>query len=183
MNQLAFIIKPSPETNDHELRVLIDGVDVLGEGYLGLDPPVFFRQDFEQAGELMIGRCSCGCEGCCDYPVSVRVDEKFVSWTADDGTVFHFDRTSYQTVLDRARQDHRWEDANRTAERIAGGLLTDTMTRNNARFKWASARIKPGYMTLCYEKKQEQEIFEIQWTEGDIEASIGVFLVSCQIKR
>lgn len=56
---------PNPETNDSEVRILIDDNDFLGNDYLGLDPPVFFdQQTFFQAGELMIGRCTCGCEGC-----------------------------------------------------------------------------------------------------------------------
>ena len=46
IRSLAFAICPSPETNDHELRILVDGDDILArvEDTMGLDPPDFFEQ-------------------------------------------------------------------------------------------------------------------------------------------
>jgi len=42
VNKLSFKILPSPSTNDHELRILIDDQD-----FLGIDPPSFFSQDLQ----------------------------------------------------------------------------------------------------------------------------------------
>jgi hypothetical protein len=47
VNKLSFKILPSPSTNDHELRILIDDQDFLGKDYLGIDPPSFFSQDLQ----------------------------------------------------------------------------------------------------------------------------------------
>src|SRR6476659_3666038 len=82
MNKISFNILSCPESNDHEMRIIIDNEDFLGIDYLGIDPHVFFSRDnFDKNGELMIGRCTCGCEGCSDYPVTVSINDSTISWT------------------------------------------------------------------------------------------------------
>ena len=86
MNKLSFNILPSPESNDHEIRILINDEDFLGRDYLGLDPPSFFSQyNLDKNGEVMIGRCTCGVEGCGDYSVTVVVNHDNVLWTNNNG--------------------------------------------------------------------------------------------------
>jgi hypothetical protein len=44
MNKLSFKILPCRESNDSEIRILIDDEDILGDDYLGLDPPAFLTK-------------------------------------------------------------------------------------------------------------------------------------------
>jgi hypothetical protein len=72
VNTLTFEISPSPSSNDHQVRIRIDGEDWLGGDYLGVDPPRFFAQaTLESGGRVLVGRCGCGCEGCDDVHVDM----------------------------------------------------------------------------------------------------------------
>ena len=48
INQLRLTFDRSPESNDHQVRFLVDGADILarsaGGPYVGIDPPEFFQQ-------------------------------------------------------------------------------------------------------------------------------------------
>lgn len=166
MNRLSFNILPSVETNDHELRILIDNEDILGKDYLGLDPPAFFGQDnFNQNGELMIGRCTCGVEGCSDYPVRVIVNDKTISWTDNSGLNLVFEKEMYDHTITAAKNDHSWEDIKRTAERLVENILKHSQTSDHYKFNWASARIKEKQITLSYSKHDNQKLFDINWDE------------------
>jgi hypothetical protein len=78
MNTLDFEITPSPYSNDHQIRFFVDGEDWLSDNYLGIDPPEFFaKNNLQSDGQLLMGRCDCGCIGCDDYLVNVeRSDSK-----------------------------------------------------------------------------------------------------------
>lgn len=106
MNALEFRFAPSPETNDDEVRALVDGEDVLGpidRGSLGVDPPGFFAQPALLAdGELRIGRCECGCVGCCDTVVRTAFADDRVTWTFGP-TVWTFRRTEYERAVAAAQ--------------------------------------------------------------------------------
>jgi hypothetical protein len=180
MNILSLKILPSPESNDNEVRILIDNEDFLGDDYLGLDPPVFFDQtNFDKNGELMIGRCSCGCEGCCDFPVTVKVNESRIIWTDENGLNLTFDKEDYLNTVEIAKNDFSWEDTNRKMERLTKNILRNSETKNNYKFQWASARIKKNKITLSYSKNGEQKLFEISWngqTGEDFEMILKDFL-------
>lgn len=172
MNKLSFNILPSPETNDHEVRILIDNDDLLGRDYLGLDPPFFFDQDnFGKNGELMIGRCTCGVEGCSDYPVIVRVAENNVSWTDNNGLNLLFDKEDYSDSIKKAQNDHSWEDIKRRVERLTIDVLKHSKTKDNYYFNWASARINDKKITLSYNKNGDQKLFNIVW-DGQTESHV-----------
>lgn len=99
MNTIAFKILPALESNDHEVRILTDGNDLLGEDYLGLDPPAFFGQsNFFVTGELMIGRCTCGCEGCSDYPVTVSIDNNLITGQTRMGLILNSKKQTMKRV-------------------------------------------------------------------------------------
>ncbi len=173
MNSIAFKILPAVESYDHEVRILIDGNDLLGDDYLGLDPPVFFNQNnFFKTGTLMIGRCTCGCEGCSDYPVTVNVDNDHIGWTDNNGLNLEFQKADYEKAITETRNDYSWEDNNRQVERFVSELLKDTETKDSYTFDWASARIKENAITLSYSKNGDQKLFELPWEKQSIETGV-----------
>jgi hypothetical protein len=180
MNILSLKILPSTKSNDNEVRILIDNEDFLGEDYLGLDPSVFFDQTyFDKNGELTIGRCSCGCEGCCDFPVKVKVNENRTVWTDENGLNLTFDKEDYLNTVEIAKNDFSWEDTNRKMEHLTKNILKNSETKDNYKFQWAYARIKKNKITLSYSKIGDQKLYELSWdrqTGEDIEMKAKHFL-------
>jgi len=171
MNQISFTITPSPETNDHEVRVLIDGEDWLGEDQMGMDPPDLFRQFSEcNTGRLLVGRCECGVVGCGDVFVYVTRYEKYVGWQVSDAQSFRFDRIDYDETIARLLGDDSWEDLNRRVERLIKKQFFGTTIDDGLDFNWASARIKANVIHLSYAKDAEQRLLEINW-DGETEES------------
>lgn len=84
MNNLTFKILPSEQSNDHQVRILIDNDDILrviDSTAIGIDPVVFFSQkSLWPGGELLIGRCGCGCTGCGDETLTVQRKKENVIW-------------------------------------------------------------------------------------------------------
>lgn len=152
MNALGFKILPSSESNDHQVRILVDGQDWLGDEYLGIDPPEFFSQGSLLAGPfpLLVGRCVCGVVGCGDLLVDVLRDGDMISWTNPAGLRLEFDYSEYTSLIDRASTDFSWEDVNRTAERLVNGEFRGTTLADGNVLDWASARVRPGVMTLSF---------------------------------
>lgn len=172
MNKLSFNILPSPESNDHEIRILIDDEDFLGNDYLGLDPPSFFSQDnLEKDGEIMVGRCTCGEEGCGDYPVTVAVNHDNVLWTNNNGLNLIFERQEYDRSIDAAKNNYSWEDTKRKVERLTTNILKQTRSKDNYIFNWASARITDKQIILSYSKNEDQKLFHIVW-DGQSETNV-----------
>jgi|CXWL01.1.fsa_nt_gi hypothetical protein len=170
MSKLTFEIRPSPETNDHELLVLVDGKTVLSEDYMGVDPPEFFAQFSKaDAGQLLIGRCRCGVVGCGDYHVAVETAPDSVTWR--ERKEFRFDRGEYEGAVLNASRDFSWEDQKRRAERLAGEILNGCQTDDGAAFQWASARIAPMLMKLSFLKRDEQKLLEFGW-DGATDESV-----------
>lgn len=84
VNEIAFIMKPSPESNDHQVHTIIDFQDIImhyGEHSLGIDPPDFLSdRALLDSGELTFARCSRGVVGCDDARVRTSRDESTVTW-------------------------------------------------------------------------------------------------------
>ena len=164
MNKLAFEIMPSPSSNDHQARIRIDGTDWLGQEYLGLDPPRLFAQpSLTCGGKLLVGRCECGCEGCDDVSVDVVRQGQEVLWTNTKGLRLHFDGEEYDKAIRSAREDFSWEDTKRTAERLVFGVFAGASMHDGYTFDWASARVRDGVMTLSFNKRGAQKLFEFAW--------------------
>lgn len=164
MNTLAFEIMPSQISNDHQVRIWIDGTDWLGNGSLGIDPSHFFSQSSLAAGgELLVGRCECGCEGCDDVCVHVRREEHEVLWTNDNELRLRFDRENYDSAIKAAREDLSWEDTKRTAERLVSEVFVGVSLCDGYTFDWASARIRDGVMTLSFTKSGMQKLLKFPW--------------------
>jgi hypothetical protein len=162
LRALKFVTTPSESTNDHETRIMIDGLDILSGGEMGLDPPDFFGQpELVDGGRMRIGRCSCGVVGCGDVGADVSQDGKSVIWHCPKGQ-FHFDLHIYHAVIEEAGKDRSWEDAKRTAERLVDEVMRGTVWDGKT-FRWSSARIGYGTINLAYENPQSQLLVEIGW--------------------
>ncbi|MBL7786194.1 MAG: hypothetical protein JNM36_09840 [Chitinophagales bacterium] len=171
MNTLSFDILPINEYHDYEVRILIDNSDILGNDYLGIDPPEFFEQhNLLTAGRILIGRCSCGVVGCDDYPVYVNVFNDKVIWTNDDGLNLAFDKSAYEKTILHAKIDHTWESKERRIERLTSDVLKNTKTIDDYKFDWTSARIKENIIMVSYSKDGQQKLFEFNW-DGQTEQS------------
>ncbi len=163
LNSIALKITPSLETNDHQVRVWIDGEDWLDGNSLGLDPPEFFRQSsLCSTGPLMVDRCECGVLRCGDTTVEVQRTSKMVTWSNANGLALAFDLQSYDSEIRRANEDHSWENVYRTAERLANDVLSG-LELDGFRFQWASTRIKPETLSMSFLRLDQQRIIEIAW--------------------
>lgn len=180
VNVLRIKILPSPSSNDHEARIFIDDVDWLGQDSLGIDPPMFFAQDFQWEGRLLVGRCECGCEGCCDTVVNVGLDEKEIVWTNESGLRLVFDRREYVNEITRASEDFSWEDERRRVERLVGNVFASAEMEEGYVFNWASARIRTGIITVSFTRNGEQKLLEFGWEPGDFEDAVRTAKGICQ---
>lgn len=164
MNLLSFTILPSPTSKDHEIRILIDGEDIIGKDFLGPDPPVFLKQaNLLKGGYILIGRCTCGEAGCGSCGVTVMLDKDMVLLKDDSGLNLVFDRQAYEYTIEAAKNDHSWEDIKRKVERLTTEILNNSRTKDNYIFDWASARITENKITLSYRKDRFQKLFDIAW--------------------
>ena len=156
--RLAISVRPSPDTNDHEVVLVGDDqnlVERFGAGAIGLDPddmliapspllPATPRQ-------CLVGRCDCGVIGCGDVFVTIAVGPEFVVWSAIDEprAPIHFVTSQYRSEVERAVGDHSWETQERTAARlIRDGIDHLRLSANGLRFSWASGRVREGAMMV-----------------------------------
>jgi hypothetical protein len=173
MSTLAFEFVPSPSSKDHQARIRIDGTDWLGEKYLGLDPPQLFRQlSLTAGGNVVVGRCECGCEGCDDVLVDVVREGQVVLWTNAKGLKFRFDQEEYDRVVAAAREDFSWEDTKRTAERLVSGAFVGVRLEGDYLFDWASARIGTGRITLSFSRRGKQKLVGFNWDGRSAEVAL-----------
>ena len=96
MRTITLRIEPSPTSNDHQVRIQIDGHDWLGENYLGIDPPRFFSQStLTTGGSAIVGRCECGTMGCDDRIADIVIESDEVTWNINKEYTLHFDKAAY----------------------------------------------------------------------------------------
>jgi hypothetical protein len=173
MNTLSFKFGPAGQWDDHEVRILIDGVDVLkrvDESGLGLDPDDFFAQPgLLASGDLLIGRCSCGSLGCDDEWVQAVHDAETVSWHSAHPWIsgVSFNRPEFLSAVAQARADTSWETSERTAERLVSRLDFSAFGRKGMAFEWASGRRDKTKLILCFRRAGEQELMEVEWDHRD----------------
>lgn len=187
MNILSFKISRTNESNDHEVRILIDESDILGKEYLGIDPPEFFeQQSLTTTGQLLIGRCSCGVVGCNDFPVLVNILDNKVTWTNNNGLYLEFDKLTYEKIVSDAKTDHSWESKERRVERLISDILKSAKISNGYKFDWTSARIKKNSIMVSYSKDGQQKLFEFDWdgqTDQSAVTGANLFLRKGKIKN
>lgn len=187
--EFRIAIRPSPETNDHEVCLLADGESLVGQfssGLMGLDPtqllvePCLLRAD-KLPHLAVIGRCSCGEVGCGSLEVQIRRESDVVVWSAADtsrSARFHADQ--YDAEIERALQDRTWE----TPERMAARLISEAVDRaalakKGFEFEWASGRCKGGTMTVSFELTPGpyQILVELPWNGQDVQSIVDEFKV------
>src|SRR5260370_41532648 len=122
MHVIALHFEASPTSNDHQVRPVIDGIDLLrdlADDSLGIDPPQCFRQPaLGSSGNLLIGRCSCGDVGCGAVRVDIAVADRRVTWQFGTERAYHFELQQYLQCFERASLNTTWESVGRTAERL-----------------------------------------------------------------
>lgn len=172
-SDLAFSFSASPETNDDQVRMLVDGNDLIESwvfGGLGIDPPQFFAQQaLQKGGSLLIGRCQCGVVGCDDMRVRVEVSEERVLWCLPQGRSYVFGRERYLDAIATAAGSTDWETPQRQAERLVSMQDFTLMQEIGYRFQWASARMGAGKLVLSFDFMGTQRLFKIGWNPSDPE--------------
>ena len=159
---LRIEIRPSPETNDHEVLFIADGVDIIARhwsGMMGLDPDDILVEPCELRGGISplavtIARCNCGVIGCGSVDVEIRRSQDQVVWECSDQIAdlplrLYFLATAYDAEVERALHDHSWETPDRTAARLLAALVDrDALAQNHLTFSWASGRSQAGKFTV-----------------------------------
>lgn len=170
MNTIELKSVPSPTSNDHQTRVFVDGEDWLGDDFLGLDPPDFFKQkELVIGGKVLVGRCDCGCLGCCDHEVYVKLKDDVVIWKSEYGYILAFDKAAYLEEIETKALDYSWEDQGRTAERILQGIFEGSVIENGYCFDWVSTRCSKNKITLSFSNNGVQSLKEFDWDISDLE--------------
>jgi hypothetical protein len=186
--ELRIEVRPSPETNDHEVQLLADGkslVDRFSSGLIGLDPDDLLTDPCPLRAEnsprpVIIGRCSCGIVGCGSVEVEIRRDHDHVMWMSmDSSQQVCFLAAQYDAEVNRALQDHSWE----TPERKAARLIFQAVDRGALAlrgfvFSWASGRCREGMMTaaLVLAPGPYQVLINVPWKGENIESIV------CQLR-
>jgi len=172
LNRLTYKIEPAEFSNDHQVRLLINGVDVLGANHLGLDPIDFLRVvGPEMSGSVLVGRCDCGCIGCGDLAAQVILGDYEVTWLLL-GKTYRFEIEAYKLMLGGLASDHAWEDIGRRVERILTERVhADTRwVTKDTRFDWVSTRCSRHQLTYSFTIDGEQVTFSTGW-DGQTEES------------
>jgi hypothetical protein len=176
---LSFKFGACVESHDHEARILVDGEDVLeriDKTSLGIDPVEFFAQKaLFEGGELLIGRCSCGCVGCRDEVVRTVHELEVVRWDSEYPSLSNvaFSRTEYLSSVRRAKSDTSWETIERTAERLVGQLDFSEFAKQGLVFQWASARINRDKIALSFLRAGKQELLFSDWNHRDANHAVA----------
>ena len=163
LNTIAFRVFPSPDTNDHEVKIFVDGRDFIAQHWsamMGMDPDDILSYHELLPGDSPHGatvvRCGCGVVGCGSAWVRISADGNRViwdTWQGDTGNpragTLVFARDQYGQAVKDAVEDHSWETPDRTAARILGSLVDHrALTANNLKYQWASGRIRENTLAI-----------------------------------
>ena len=179
--QFRIEIRPSPETNDHEVRFVADGVDIIDRHWremIGLDPDDILVEPCELRSNtalpaVTVARCSCGVIGCGSIEVGIHRSEEYILWEYAERRNAHtplrlcFLAESYDAEIERALHDHSWETPDRTAARLLASMVRrDVLARNQLTFSWASGRIQAEAFTisLMLEPGPYQVLLHVPWS-------------------
>lgn len=173
MNTISFEITPSRDTNDDEVRIIIDGSYWFADGSMGMDPPALFAElQKKPVGQLMIGRCGCGVVGCGDVFVQLSRDKRQVIWETENKKIFKFDNENYNSAVERLLADNSWESTDRRVERLVSELMERTETEDGFSFQWASTRIQDNVVHLSYGNGPHQRLLEFSWNGKTEESAL-----------
>ncbi|WP_459461638.1 hypothetical protein [Rhizobium sp. No.120] len=173
MSTFSYQILSHDEHNTHEVRLIVDGLDWIGNDHLGLDPPDLVRQLTEgHEGRLIIGICNCGCMGCDDLIVDVRRTATSVEWSGRDRMTVVFGVEYYDHQIGILIQDHSWESPGRTVERHLNVMFSGKVMDDGYGFDWSSTRIKPGFIIMSFTKGSQQRLLEFPWNGESVASAL-----------
>ena len=162
-NVIRFMVVPSPDTNDHEVKVFIDGEEFISRlwpNMMGMDPDQVLSYRHlsaqDEPHETTVLRCGCGQVGCGSASVRISAQGDHViwdNWRGDTGgrpsKTLTFDRNQYMKAVKDAIEDHSWETPDRTAARILASIVDhSTLAENNLKYQWATGRIRDATLTV-----------------------------------
>jgi len=173
MSSLSYQILPNHEDNTYEVRLIVDGVDWIGDDHLGLDPPDLVKQFMKgHEGRLTIGRCDCGCMGCDDFVVDVRRTPTSVEWSRRGRAPVVFDAEYYDQQVSILVTDHTWEPIGRTVERHLDAMFSGKVTDDGYGYDGSSTRIKPGVINVSVTKDSHQKLLEFSWDGETVDSAL-----------
>lgn len=180
MPEISFVIEPSLSSNDHQVRIIVDGQDIISDNMLGIDPPEFFADPaLLESGELIFARCSCGVVGCGDAIVHTKRDDISVTWDISSTeigvtTPLVFSCKQFDTALKSAMNDHSWETVERTAERLISEWNFTWLSKHGLTFCWASGRLNDKKMSICSDlNNRYQVIVNVPWNHVSVNEAIS----------
>lgn len=160
----------------YEVQPYIDGHKLLnGRDNIGLGPQEFLsRNNLLQDGELLLGICICGCEGCDDFLVTQEIKDEIVVWK----TLYQYEEVTYRFDLEQYKKALKALDRNaihcyeKTAERIAADLLKNTSPHYGYEFEKAIASANNRKITVFYGNGKAELSYVIDWN-GKYEYGAG----------
>lgn len=168
-------VRPSPGTNDHEVRLFGDDVDLLSRlpENLGMDPDrILGEMSPLRASEVphraTVARCGCGEVGCGSAEVEIVRREDLVVWTPDARDSYSFSAAAYDAEVERAIHDTTWETPDRTAARLCAlGVNRKTLAESGLEFRWASGRVRAGCFTVSLQRDPgaHQVLVHLPWRD------------------
>jgi hypothetical protein len=173
LTHLRIVVRPSEETNDHEVCLLGDGEDLIDRfesGLIGLDPDDILIPPSPLIATSVphlatVARCDCGVIGCGSLEVTISREGEAVVWRSTHSPMLvQFDADLYDRELERAVNDRSWETADRkTARLIRESVDRCAPSERDLRFEWASGRLREGAMSLSlgYELGPHQLIVHV----------------------
>ena len=185
-NVIRFLVVPSPDTNDHEVKVFIDGEEFISRQWanmMGMDPDQLLSYRHlsaqEEPHEATVVRCGCGEVGCGSASVRISAQGDRVIWDDWQGDTggrptkpLIFDRNQYMKAVKDAIEDHSWETPDRTAARILASIVDHSiLAENNLKYQWASGRIRHATLTVSLSGTEgcDHILVHLDWKEQSAE--------------
>jgi len=182
LNTIAFRVFPSPDTNDHEVKIFVDGEPFIAKHWpdmMGMDPDDLLSHrelvPRDQAHESTVVRCGCGIVGCGSAWVRISAQGDRVTWDSWQGDTgkppaptLVFARDQYMQAVKDAIEDHSWETPDRTAARILGSLVDHSiLALNNLKYQWASGRLRDATLTISLSgpPSYHQILVHVPWND------------------
>jgi hypothetical protein len=181
LNTISFQVVPSPDTNDHEVKIFVDGQDFIARHWpdmMGMDPDEVLSSYHallprNNPHDATVVRCGCGIIGCGSASVRISGDTDHVIWEVWQGDrhkpptrILVFDRSQYMQAVKDAVEDHSWETPDRTAARILSSIVDHSALKtNNLKYEWASGRIREATLTISLRGPQgyQQILLHVPW--------------------
>ena len=184
-NEFRIEVRPSPETNDHQVRFIADSLDIISgswHGMIGLDPDdILFSPcpiaPTDAAHKAIVARCSCGVIGCDSIEVEIAQFLDVVQWrwgNPNSPQSLSFLAVTYNEEVRRALTDTSWETPDRTAARLLSSAIDrEALSRNGLAYNWASGRVRKETFTIAMtlvEPVAYQVLVHIPWVDEPAEA-------------